>query len=882
MKNYIATVIYVLFAACVFPGCMGINDVGEENWDAMVEPGMMSIKVEKSDGLTLNISSALNGRCISGWKEKVACCGFYYREAGSKEWVNKVDAELVDNILSADISLKGYDKEYEVCSFISSDYAAEKAVVSEPITVKVGPLDDYVWFGEIGMVSYDSTTDKAIVSFSYEVAEGVEIDRLGLCYGPEPGVSLQGLYIDSPGHLNGVVEVEIPGIEYGKDCWLRPYVFDGEYLAYGVESSLNVLDVPSLSIEPDVSELTSESAVVHACVVDDCGKEIIERGFVYIESDRDKVPLIDAYDSYKVAVEGGVGDYSASLTGLLPNESYRVRAYARNEEGVAYSVGIAVFTTKVAPPVITTYSASSISSSSADIRGYVSSDGGEWPSEYGFYWSATQDIDPQTSDKIQMTSSSSLYSYSLTGLSRVTDYYYMAYAVNSAGTSYGDVVSFRTLADSPVVVTGEVSDIKDESALFSGSITDDGGAEITDKGFVWSTSSNPNINSCVGSYNCGSGREDFQHAPVLKPATIYYVRAYARNSYTYVYGEERKFATTGDPESMSPANCFIISKAGIYAFKTVKGNGNESVGEVASADVLWETFGTSVAPSVGDLVKSVRLGKGCVVFETADTYKEGNAVIAVRDSNGEILWSWHIWFTDQPKNCVYANNAGTMMDRNLGATSATPGYVGALGLLYQWGRKDPFLASSDVKENILALSSMTWPPVIDCSSSVGTVEYTISHPTTFITDGNNKNHDWCYSENGEIVEPNRWQSEKTIYDPCPSGWRVPDGGDNGVWEKAGFPYNFWYPDPDSYDSINKGMNFGSTYSSRTTWYPAAGCRHYSEGDLSYTSYEGDYWSVTLDHGRLRGCCFYFDESGYMDPSSRNLMSYACSVRCIQE
>ena len=874
MKNYIATVIYVLFAACVFPGCMGINDVGEENWESMVALEAISLKVEESDGLTFAISSTLGGRCISGWKEKVACCGFYYREAGSKEWVNKVDAELVDNILSADISLKGYDKEYEVCSFISSDHAAEKAVVSEPITVKVRPLDDYVGFGEIGMVSYDSTTDKAIVSFSYEVAEGVEIDRLGLCYGLEPGVSLQGLYIDSPGHINGVVEVEIPGIEYGKDCWLRPYVFDGEYLAYGVESSLNVSDVPSLSIEPDVSELTSESAVVHACVVDDCGKEIIERGFVYIESDRDKVPLIDAYDSYKVAVEGGVGDYSASLTGLLPNESYRVRAYARNEEGVAYSVGIAVFTTKVAPPVITTYSASSISSSSADIRGYVSSDGGEWPSEYGFYWSATQDIDPQTSDKIQMTSSSSLYSYSLTGLSRVTDYYYMAYAVNSAGTSYGDVVSFRTLADSPVVVTGEVSDIKDESALFSGSITDDGGAEITDKGFVWSTRSNPNINSCVGSYNCGSGREDFQHAPVLKPATIYYVRAYARNSYTYVYGEERKFATTGDPESMSPANCFIISKAGIYAFKTVKGNGNESVGEVASADVLWETFGTSVAPSVGDLVKSVRLGKGCVVFETADTYKEGNAVIAVRDSNGEILWSWHIWFTDQPKNCVYANNAGTMMDRNLGATSATPGDVGALGLLYQWGRKDPFLGSSSIDVSIEAISTITWPATVYSSSYYGTIDYAIKNPTTFIT-GNTNNYDWEY--NGSRT---RWDATKTIYDPCPAGWRVPD---YGIWHDMGLREGY----TEDNDRENCGIMLKDE-SSPDTWYPAAGGRmSYDtwdkiivDGKLDLVDIHGRYWSISTSG--MKSYYLYFHMGGYVGPKYITYRADGQSVRCMKE
>ena len=85
-----------------------------------------------------------------------------------------------------------------------------------------------------------------------------------------------------------------------------------------------------------------------------------------------------------------------------------------------------------------------------------------------------------------------------------------------------------------------------------------------------------------------------------------------------------------------------------------------------------------------DLIKYICYKDGYIIFETADIFKEGNAVIAAKSSNNIIVWSWHIWFTDEPQGQVYYNNAGTMMDRNLGATSATPGYVGALGLIYQW------------------------------------------------------------------------------------------------------------------------------------------------------------------------------------------------------
>ena len=47
-----------------------------------------------------------------------------------------------------------------------------------------------------------------------------------------------------------------------------------------------------------------------------------------------------------------------------------------------------------------------------------------------------------------------------------------------------------------------------------------------------------------------------------------------------------------------PANCYIVSKEGTYSFKTLRGNSDESVGEVVSVEVLWESFGTDLAPSV--------------------------------------------------------------------------------------------------------------------------------------------------------------------------------------------------------------------------------------------------------------------------------------------
>ena len=248
-----------------------------------------------------------------------------------------------------------------------------------------------------------------------------------------------------------------------------------------------------------------------------------------------------------------------------------------------------------------------------------------------------------------------------------------------------------------------------------------------------------------------------------------------------IQDDEMRIDTAIALDNLETANCYIVSEAGDYKFKAVLGNSDATVGNVKSVEVLWESFGTDVAPNVGDLVTSVSYKNGYIRFSTPEDFKEGNAVIAAKDANGKILWSWHIWLTDEPEGQVYYNNAGIMMDRNLGATSATPGDVGALGLLYQWGRKDPFLGSSSISSNMLANSTITWPSSVYSNSSNGTIAYAIAHPTTFIA-YNSYNDDWYYTGTN-TTDNSRWSAsskDKTIYDPCPNGWRVPD---YDLWSK---------------------------------------------------------------------------------------------------
>lgn len=309
------------------------------------------------------------------------------------------------------------------------------------------------------------------------------------------------------------------------------------------------------------------------------------------------------------------------------------------------------------------------------------------------------------------------------------------------------------------------------------------------------------------------------------------------------------------------ANCYLVSSVGKYKFKTTQGCSDISVGNVKSVDVLWETFGTNVMPNVGDLITTVGYKNGYVYFSTPENFKNGNASIAVRSSNGVILWSWHIWCSEEGWNDdVYANNAGIMMDRNLGATSATPGEVGTLGLLYQWGRKDPFLGSSSTTDDILAVSTGVWSESSEKYSCIDIV------PTTFILSDNYiqvnmSDYSWRTSDNG-----------KGWYDPCPAGYRVPDGGENGFWTKA-------YVEV-SRDDVHKGMYWTLGNGSKA-WYPSAGFRfNWGNSALEQVGYTGAYWSASYSSNSY---CYNLNFTPYDHNNMFQMyVVFGNSVRCVKE
>ena len=231
------------------------------------------------------------------------------------------------------------------------------------------------------------------------------------------------------------------------------------------------------------------------------------------------------------------------------------------------SDGFSVRCIKSDLPVITTTAAGTITSTSVESGGNITFDGNDPIISRGICWNTTGNptiADQKTTDG----SGKGTFNSSITALNPGTTYYICAYATNSVGTAYGNVITFKTTATKPTLTTVAVTEITANSATSGGDISNDGGATVSARGVCWST--NPNPTTANNKTTDGAGSGTFSSALTnLTSGTIYYVRAYATNNMGTSYGNEVSFNTPSIYASfISDAIKSVVSTNTFVHFRT--------------------------------------------------------------------------------------------------------------------------------------------------------------------------------------------------------------------------------------------------------------------------------------------------------------------------
>lgn len=421
--------------------------------------------------------------------------------------------------------------------------------------------------------------------------------------------------------------------------------------------------------------------------------------------------------------------------------------------------------------------------------------------------------------------------------------------------------------------------------------------------------------------------------------------------------------TDGGATVENTANCYIVNAPGYYRIPMVYGNGfkdgTENSASINKGNTFVNSAGSQITnpyikdnsqtPNNAVLVwqdayhlidpKSVQIKGDFIEFYIPQKYIcEGNAVLAARDNNDNILWSWHIWVTGEDNivnktNVEITNRAGSkynFMSLPLGfchadtrkyptrkvyvtitqnegtdnvkkdataiieQSSATTQSLGVNAPYYQYGRKDPFCPSNGTGNTNKTLYD-SQIGVTDFKSQSGAVvtQIAIQEPYIFHY---KQDADWCSTHSNEFWDVGNTSNDaydrstrssvKSVYDPSPVGYKTPEPA---AWT------NFTTTGSNTSNSnewnVNGGFSQGWNFCTQsnkqgaTDFWHALGFRDvYSQrsgsGALLHVGSDGTYWSCG-PYSEVNGRSLYFYQS-YVYPLSNTFRAYGFSVRPVSE
>lgn len=383
----------------------------------------------------------------------------------------------------------------------------------------------------------------------------------------------------------------------------------------------------------------------------------------------------------------------------------------------------------------------------------------------------------------------------------------------------------------------------------------------------------------------------------------------------------------------------------------IEGNAIGDKKQIAKVKVLWQSKDNATSgdlvmgyvisdedhSNLTNLTEANNMNNARIHVKVPNT-KGGNAVIAAYNSENTIVWSWHLWITDyvpqgmtdkityeqaqqltrngsvhQYPTAAFIEATGkyhnkVLMDRHLCATAGgVPGkdanmidFSKRVGYLYYWGRKDPFFGIVDGTTNEINVIydgdgySISIPKTTYSSVPLvnnNTVQYTIQNPSNIIIGASS------WHDNNEGVGAYRYlyADSKTLYDPCPSGWKIPD---KTIYEGFSIGKGYWYDSDGVFrqtgsDHEKGGRLYNLTGENgvpapitihNTAWIPKTGTRLTASGELHIYKGRGYVGSSTIGvtGGKYRFYYIRFNQSVIELLYSYGELGEPDPFRCIQK
>lgn len=345
----------------------------------------------------------------------------------------------------------------------------------------------------------------------------------------------------------------------------------------------------------NVTYKTATTITISGNVLRENGTEVTERGFCWSTGDSPKVTADN-----KIEVGEGLGTFTETVKSLLPNQTYRIRAYAINAKGIAYG-DIEEVKTIEGLGVVKTLDVDSVNANSAISGGLIEIDGGDGEEILSRGICLGREFNPTAEIPSAMETDS--FSCRITGLLPLTKYYFRAYVKNTVGIYYGSTDSLVTTSGLPSIGPLKLLDVRAFDADMESNVLSEGDASVQVRGICFSKSESVSIANDTIHVGAGSGKFTATLKSLL-PNTTYYARSFAKNSYGVVYSDTICFKTTNDLPVVTTMSVTDIADGNAKVGGTVLSQGYT---ELVSCGICWATHD---APTTEDKLLSFSPGIG--------------------------------------------------------------------------------------------------------------------------------------------------------------------------------------------------------------------------------------------------------------------------------